>query len=264
MKKSSIFCALSIALTICSPSFSMSLVEQVQQRNKLRVCIWPDYYAISYQSPRTGKLNGIDIDMAKAFAKHLSVELEFIDSSFAKLQRNITKGHCDIAMHGVAIRNNRKAYMDFSKPYLRSDIYGISMKSNPQIRTWQDIDQQGVIAVVQKETYMEPVMRQALKKAQLLVVNNFKAREQAVQSGRADVFMTDFPYAQRMVSLTKWARLLKPDQPFSSTDYAYAVAKGDSKWLAEVNLFLSNAKSDGSLQALAAKYKLSPIVLLQP
>jgi len=28
----------------------------------LPVCIWPDYYTTSYRTPRTGTLQGIDID----------------------------------------------------------------------------------------------------------------------------------------------------------------------------------------------------------
>jgi ABC-type amino acid transport substrate-binding protein len=255
------YCAFSLFIGVTTPVFSASLVEKVAQRESLNVCIWPGYYAISYRAPRTEVLTGIDVDMARLFAKWLLVELNFVDSSFAKLQQNITNGNCDIAMHGVAIRENRKAYMDFSAPHLRSGIYGISMQSNQQIRTWDDIDLEGVIAVVQKKTFMEPVMRTTLKRAQLLVVDSFKAREQAVQSGRADVFMTDFPYGKRMISLTKWARLLSPKQPFSTTEYAYAVPKGDKRWLAKVNAFLSEKKADGTLLALAEKYQLTPIVV---
>ncbi|MEH6446975.1 MAG: ABC transporter substrate-binding protein [Oceanospirillaceae bacterium] len=255
------YCAFSLFIGLTTPVFSASIIEKVMQREALNVCIWPGYYAISYRPPRTSVLNGIDVDMARLFAKWLSVKLNFVDSSFAKLQQNITNGKCDIAMHGVAIRESRKAYMNFSAPHLRSSIYGISMQSNQQIRTWDDIDQEGVIAVVQKKTFMEPVMRATLKHAQLLVVDSFKAREQAVQSGRADVFMTDFPYGKRMTSLTKWARLLSPKQPFASTEYAYAVPKGDLRWLAKVNSFLREKKADGTLLALAEKYQLTPIVV---
>ncbi len=238
-----------------------SISEQVSLRNSINVCIWPDYYAISYRTPRTGVLTGIDIEMAKAFAKWLNVKLNYVESSFAKLQQNMTNGQCDIAMHGVAIRESRKAFMDFSIPYLRSGIYGISTQSNTEILNWDDIDQEGVIAVVQKETFMEPVMRNSLKHAELLVVDSFKAREQAVQSGRADVFMTDYPYGKRMISLTKWAKLLTPPKPFSSTDYAYTVPKNDPQWLAKVNQFVSESKANGTLTKLAELYQLSPILI---
>jgi ABC-type amino acid transport substrate-binding protein len=255
-------CSVFLLFTTSLPVFAQSVSERISQRNNINVCIWPDYYAISYRTPRTGVLTGIDIDMAKTLAKWLNVKLTYVESSFAKLHQNMTNGQCDIAMHGVAIRENRKAFMDFSAPYLRSGIYGISSQSNTQIQHWDDIDQEGVIAVVQKKTFMEPVMRNSLKHAQLLVVDSFKAREQAVQNGSADVFMTDYPYGKRMITLTKWAKLLTPVMPYASTEYAYAVPKNNPDWLAKVNQFVSESKANGTLKALAEQHQLLPIIVL--
>ncbi|MCW9033428.1 MAG: ABC transporter substrate-binding protein [Rhodospirillales bacterium] len=237
-----------------------SRLEAVKASGEVKVCIWPGYFAISYENPRTSKLEGIDIDMSKEFAKSLGVKLAYVKSSFAKLIENMTNGACDIAMHGVAVRKDRKEHMDFSDNHLVSGIYAVSMKANLAIKKWDDIDQEGNVVVVQKGTYMEPVMKDYLKKAELSVVNSFKAREQEVQSGRADVFMTDFPYGRRMVSLTNWAHLLEPPTPLSPTPYAYAVPKGDAQWLAVVNAFVKAVKADGRLASSGARHGLTPIV----
>ncbi len=237
-----------------------SRVETVKARGEVKVCIWPGYFAISYRNPRTKELEGIDIDMAREFAKFLGVKLTFVDSSFGKLKDNMTNGACDISMHGVGVREDRKPYMDFSEPHLISGIYAVSMKSNTAIQKWDDIDQEGNVVVVQKGTYMEPVMRDYLKKAELSVVDSFKAREQEVESGRADVFMTDYPYGRRMASLTNWALLLEPKETLAPTPYAYAVPKNDPQWLALVNKFLATVKADGRLTAAAKKNGLLPIV----
>jgi len=235
-------------------------LEKIKKNNELRVCIWPGYFAISYRNPRTGELEGIDIDMAHEFAKYLNVNLKFVDSSFGKIKENMTNDACDISMHAVGVREDRKPFMDFSEPHLISGIYAVSMKSNPTIKHWEDIDQDGHIVVVQKGTYMEPVMRDYLKKAELSVVDSFKAREQEVEAGRADVFMTDFPYGRRMASLTTWAHLMEPEKTLAPTPYTYAVPKGEPAWLAKVNEFLQAVKKDGRLAASAKKHGLSPIV----
>lgn len=79
----------------------------------------------------------------------------------------------------------------FTRPYLRSDIYGITLSSQRRIQRWEDIDRPGVVVAVQAGTYMEPVMAGSLKAARLLVVKPPMTREQELESGRADVFMTD-------------------------------------------------------------------------
>lgn len=118
--------------------------------------------------------------MAHALASHLNVDLEFIDSSFAELAINITEDRCDIAMRRVGIRDDRKPCMDFTQPHLRSGIYAVARTNNQQFQQWNDIDQLGNIVVVQKGTYMEPVMKDKLQQAELSVVDTFMGREQEV------------------------------------------------------------------------------------
>jgi cyclohexadienyl dehydratase len=88
------------------------------------------------------------------------------------------------------------------------------------------------------------------------------AREQEVQSGRADVFMTDFPYSQPHASPTaEWARLVSPPTTYHITPYAYAMKPGDDAWYARIERFMSDVKRDGRLMAAAARNKLEPIVV---
>lgn len=235
-------------------------LERIRDSGILRVCIWPGYFAISYRNPRSGDLEGVDIDMAHAFAGDLGVNVQFVDSSFAALKQNMTSDACDISMHAVGVRPDRAETMDFSEPHLISGIYAVAPVLHPTIQTWADIDQPGNVVVVQKGTYMEPVMRETLRQAEVKVVETFKAREQEVQAGRGDVFMTDYPYGQRMIRLSDWAKLLEPPEPLAPTPYAYAVPKGEPSWLARVNAFVRDAKADGRLKAFAETHGLTPIV----
>lgn len=243
-----------------TPTLAADRLATIQARGEVRVCIWPDYYSITFRNPRTGVLEGLDIDMAHAFADDLGVDLTLVDSSFADLIPAMTEDRCDIAMHAVGVRPERAEYMAFSEPYLTSGIYGVSDRNIPAVSTWQDIDKPGRIVVVQKGTYMEPEMRQRLQHATLMVVDQFKAREDAVESGRADVFMTDYPYGRRMVDLTDWGHLLEPPEPVAPTDYAYAVPRGEADWLARVNTFVKAIKADGRLAASAERHGLVPIL----
>lgn len=235
--------------------------DKVIAAGEIRVCIWPDYFAISYRNPRTQQLEGIDIDMAHELARSMGVKLTFVESSFSKLVSNLQNNACDIAMHGIGVRDSRKAFMEFSAPYLASGIYAVGTKDNTAVTRWSDIDREGVVAVVQKGTYMEPVIKQTFQHASVSVVDSFKAREQEVLSGRADVFMTDYPYGKRMTALTQWAVLFAPQAPLAKTFYAYAVPKGEMDWLKEVDDFLVTMKKTNKLYQSAEKNGLSEIVV---
>lgn len=238
-----------------------SHLERILAANELRVCIWTDYYGISYRNPRTLELSGIDIDLANELAGDMGVRLRFEESSFATLVDDLSQDRCDIAMFAIGITPARSQKLRFTRPYLASDIYAISSRSNRRVRNWADIDQPGVVVAVAKGTYHETVMREKLRHARLLVTATPHGREQEVESGRADVFMTDYPFSRRMLETTEWTRLIAPPAVYHLTPYAYAVRPGDEAWHARVDSFVAAIKRDGRLLAAARRHKLDSIAV---
>ena len=236
------------------------VLDRVRNSGMLKVCIWPDYYGITWRNPRTQQLTGIDIELSAELARDMKLKLEYVESSFPKLIEDLTTDRCDIAMHAVAVLPARAEKLKFSQPYLQSDIYGITTRSH-RIKTFEDIDQPGVQVAVQAGTFMEPVMAGALKQARLVVVKPPQTREQELEAGRVDVFMTDFPYSRRLLDNADWARLIAPPQPFHQVPYAYALKPGDDDWLRQVDDFVAEIKRDGRLEAAARRHGLGEIVV---
>lgn len=253
--------ALLTAMLAPASNAETSRLERILAEKKARVCIWPDYYGISYRNPKTLTLSGIDIDMAEALGKDLGVSIEFVESSFARLIADITEERCDVAMFAIGINPQRLEKLRFTQPHLASDIYAITTRSNRRIQNWEDIDRPGSVVAVAKGTLHEPIMKQKLKSAELRLLDTPHAREQEVESGRADVFMTDFPYSRRMLETTDWARLIKPTGTYHVTPYAYAMKPGDDAWHARLESFVAATKKDGRLLAAAKRHKLDPIVV---
>ncbi len=236
-------------------------LARIRARGELAVCMWPDYFAISYRNPRNSELEGIDIDMARALAARLGVNLRFVETNFAAFIERIEKADCDIAMMAVGELPARAERVAFSKPYMASPVYGVTTRDNQRIGRFEDIDRPGNTVAVAAGTLMEPLMRETLRQAELLVVRPPNTREAELQAGRADVFMSDYPYTRRMVLMHDWARIVEPPTRFGETLYAYALPKGDNIWLAEVNAFLNAARTDGSLARAATRHGLTPIML---
>ena len=250
---------LSLIATQAPAMAQESTLDRVTTNKTLRVCIWPDYFGISYRDPKTQQLSGIDIDMANSLGRSLGVKVEFIDSSFAKLIPDVTENRCDIAMFAIGLTPSRMEKLRFTKPHLASDIYAITTKSNRRIKSWSDIDKSGVFVAVAKGTLHEPVMKEKLKQGTLKVFDTPHARELEVESGRADVFMTDFPYSRRMLKTTDWARVITPETNYHITPYGYAMLPGDDRWHARVESFVAETKRNGELKTSAERHGLLPI-----
>jgi ABC-type amino acid transport substrate-binding protein len=256
-------CAFYIAVAGTTQALAVERLSRIQSDKTLRVCVWPDYYGISFRNPKTLQLAGIDIDNAREFAKDLGVGVQFVDSSFARLIDDVSNDRCDIAMFAIGITPARQEKLRFTSPHLVSDIYAITTKTNRRIQYWADLDKAGSVVAVAKGTLHENVMKEKLKFAELRVLESSHAREQEVHSGRADVFMTDFPFSRRMLDNSDWARLVAPPSTYHLTPYAWAMRPGDDRFHARVESLLREIKSDGRLLNSAKRHGLEPIVSLQ-
>ena len=253
--------ALFFSLTCVYTSLHADALASILERKTLRVCIWPEYYGISYIEPRTQELVGIDVDLAKELAKELGVGIEFKESSFASLITDIKTRKCDIAMFAIGRTPQRLEHLSLTSAHLASDIYAITTKNNRRIQSWDDIDQEGVIVAVAKGTYHVAIMQDRLKRAKLVILDSLHAREHEVEAGRADVFMSDYPFGMRMVAQREWAKLIVPSTPFHITPYGWAIAQNEPSLSAKVEAFITAIKQDGRLLNAAKKHHLEPIVI---
>ena len=252
--------ALCALLADAAPLAVSTRLQRIESSQTLRVCIWPDYHSISYRNPRSLELSGIDIDNARQLAAALRAQVQFVDSSFSRLFDDLSQDRCDIAMFAVGITPQRQEKLRFTQPHLVSDVYAITTQTNSRIRSWADIDRPGTVVVVAQGTLHEPLMRARLQAAELRVVDSPAAREQEVRAGRADVFMTDYPFSRRMLAQNDWARLVAPPSTFHLTHYAWAMMPGDDAFHARVDQELVAMKADGRLRANAQRHGLASIV----
>jgi len=255
---------LALCATVLAPAISAaapSQLDKVRASKRLRVCIWPDYYGLSFRNPKSGTLSGLETDMAQAFARELGVELQFVDTNFSRFIDDLDADRCDIAMMGVAVTPQRAERLAFSRPYLRGDVYAVTTRYNTRVRSWQDIDRAGTRVAVAAGTYHEPLMRERLQQAELVVIASPQTREAELEAGRVDVFMSDFPFTRKMRDNHDWVRVFAPPAPYFMVNSAYAVKRGDSAWLQRVDAFVAAIRADGRLLAAAQRYGLEPMLI---
>jgi polar amino acid transport system substrate-binding protein len=242
---------------------SESILNEIKINNKIKVCVWPEYYGISFLDQRTQQFSGIDSDLAQELAKDLKVNLEFVPSSFVTLIDDINNNVCNIAMFAIGNTAQRREKIRFTTAHLSSDVYAITTKNNKRIQNWDDLDKKGNIIAVAKGTYHEAIMKEKLKNAELLILDKMHQREEEVQAGRADAFMTDYPFAKRMLAKTDWAKLIEPKSTYFKTDYSWAMKYKDDEFYNRVEEFIKDIKEDGRLLSIAKKNALEPIVKLK-
>src|SRR5918996_3917598 len=140
------------------------------------------HWAVKDQA--TGELRGVAVDIARALAKRIGVELVIVEyPSPPSVLDGLKTGAWDIGF--LAIDPSRAALVDFSPPYLQIDATYLVQGASP-IHNVSDADQPGVRIAVTHKSVEEIVLRQMLKRAELKSVDTIPAGLGRVAAGGAD------------------------------------------------------------------------------
>lgn len=139
------------------------LLTKIKDSGKLVVGTasgYPPYEFVDITSADQAVI-GVDMELAKAIAEELGVELEIQDMTFSSLLAAIPAGKIDMAIAGVAPTDERKETMDFSDSYLFSDQVVIINKTDAdKFKTLDDL--KGVPLAAEKSTTQEKLVQELL------------------------------------------------------------------------------------------------------
>lgn len=224
-----------------------SALDAVPRRGVLRVCTTGDYLPFSYRDPKTGSYRGVDIDMARDLAKSLDTRPRYVATTWARLVGDLSAGRCDIAMGGVSVTLPRARSVYFSAP-TRTDGKTplVRCKDKDRYATLRQIDRPGTRVVVNPGGTNEEFARSHLKHATLTVHRDNTTIFDEILAGRADVMMTDASETRYQARIHPELCSLHPDKPFTFSEKAYALPRGDNEFKAYVDQWVHLATHDGT------------------
>jgi polar amino acid transport system substrate-binding protein len=178
----------------------VSAIERIQQKGELRVGIppynTPPYY---YKNKGEDSLAGYDIEVARALAKRLGVDIVFDrqSSSFDDLVRRAGRGEVDLAIGKLGTTYPRlynaypHEYMRFHQALLihRRVLSQIGRDSDP--RLGEKLKRASLrIGAIHQSAY-DTYAKDVFPKAEIVAVKNWDAAKEALFSGRVDAIYRD-------------------------------------------------------------------------
>ena len=108
---------MALSLTACGGSNKdQTDMEAVKERGKLVVGM-TDYAPMDFKAEGSDEWIGFDADMAKAFAKELGIEVEFVEIEWDNKIMELDSGAIDCVWNGMTLSDEVKAGMDCSNAY---------------------------------------------------------------------------------------------------------------------------------------------------
>ena len=225
--------------------------EKVLQRGKVIVGVRYDIPLYGFQSPKTGAVEGFEIDMAKELARAL-----FGDPSKVEFRQVVSRtripmlqeGVIDVVIANLTQTRKRMDEIDFTDMYNLSGQQALVPEASP-IRTPSDLGT-ATIAVAKGGTAAQ-TMREMFPQAKLLLLDSHGDSFQALVSRRATAFVADDTTLQGMQEQLKGFRVV-PDR-LTFEPHAMGVAKGKPEFIAFLNSFIRDFKASGKWKELYRK-----------
>ncbi len=117
-------------------------LETIQKNGKIVVGMNAEFAPYEFHAIVDGKnvVSGFDVELAKAIADDLGVELEIKEMDFDPLITSLKSGQCDVVISGIATTEKRQQEVDFSIPYYTGKNVLIMNKDNTEgMDTMEDL-----------------------------------------------------------------------------------------------------------------------------
>ena len=238
--------------TLSQPKFSpdmkaKELLETIQSNGKLVIALEGAWQPWSFHD-ESDTLVGYDVEVSRAIAEKLGLELQIDDMDFDAALLSVQQGKADIVMAGVTVTDERKAVMDFSDSYA-TGIQSIIVPEGSDIATPDDLA--GKKIGTQRGTTGYIYCSDDFGDDAVVAYDNGLTAVQALNNGQVDAVVIDNAPAKEFVAANPGLKIL--DTSYAEEDYAIGMAKGSSLEAA-VNAALEELKADGTLQAIVDKY----------
>ena len=218
-------------------------IAAIKKNGKLVVGTASGYYPFEMVDKKN-ELVGFDVDIAKAIAKEMGVQVEFQNYAFSGLIPALQSSKIDLVIAGMTITDKRKEVVDFSDTYFLSGQALLVNKSVPNVKKPEDLDKKEYVIAVSMGTTADQTASRIFKNATVKKFEGSALAGLELLNGKAQAVVHEPPWVaiyQRMNPDKTYAIL----EPFTTEDLGIAVPKGNPELVTWLNGFLKKYKESG-------------------
>jgi polar amino acid transport system substrate-binding protein len=209
---------------------------------------------------KSGAAIGWEYDAMADIAKRLNITVTYENISWDAMIPAVSEGQFDLGMTGITIKPERAEAVDFSDPYMRSEMLMIVRADETRFT-----DAASFAAIPDLLISAQPgtspfytavynILDGNEENARIIKFETFGAGLEALKSGDVDLTLSDSTAANGYVGASG-GTLKIIGEPLASEDFGFIFPKG-SDLVAPFNAAIAAMKADGTLEALNKKWFL--------
>ncbi|MBR6682514.1 MAG: transporter substrate-binding domain-containing protein [Clostridia bacterium] len=250
-------------LASCGTAADKQSVDAIKKNGKLVVYTNAEFAPFEYLAD--GKAVGVDMDISKAIADELGVELVIENVKFDTIISSVQSGKASMGAAGITVTDERKESVDFSISYTTSTQYVIL----PKDATFNNInDLSGMKIGVQLGTTGDFIISDEVNGykdddgkdvkgvlqdtgAEVITYNNANLAAEALKSGKIQAVVIDKLPAELIAKNSgdtlQAVKLVYEDGSDTAESYAICVAKDNKSLLEVVDKVIQKLLDEGKI-----------------
>ena len=217
------------------------------------------YPPLQFVDPKTGEAIGWEYDAMAEIAKRLNFTLGIANMSWDAMIPAVSEGQSDIGMTGITIRDDRKEKVDFSDPYMHSEMRHAGPRRRGPLHRRRELRRRhrrprsAPRPAPRPSTSPSTTCSTATRPTRGSSSSRPSApRSRRMRAGDVDLVLTDSTGGEGYVNAN-------PDvfkiigEPLGAEDFGFIFPKG-SDLVAPVNAAIAELKADGTIDALNQKW----------
>lgn len=214
---------------------------------------YPPYEFVS--TADNNQIVGIDIELGKAIAEKLGVELKVTDMAFGELISALVTKKCDIAIAGMPETPERAKAIDFSDVYVNdAQTIFIRKEDTDKFKTLADFD--GLSIGVEKGSSCEEVANKEMTKSTIVSLAKVPDLFLELKNGKIDGIILPSVVGKQYVISDETLGQVADTVQFTDKDKPCqaAVNKGNEEFLKLVNDVIAENQQNGNFDKWIDKY----------
>ena len=212
------------------------------------------YPPLQFVDPASGKAIGWEYDAMAEIAKRLNITVSYENTSWDAMIPAVSEGQYDMGMTGITIREDRAQVVDFSDPYMRSEMVMLVRGDEERFTDAASFaENPDLLMAAQPGTTpfyvgVYEVLDGNEANPRIKLFETFGAGVQALKTGDVDLVLTDGTAGNGYVAASDGGLKIVGDK-LGTEDFGFIFPKG-SDLVEPMNAAIAAMKADGTLDAL--------------
>ena len=212
------------------------------------------------QFVKDGTAVGWEYDAMAEIAKRLNMTITYENTSWDAMIPAVSEGQYDIGMTGITIRDDRKEVVDFSDPYMTSEMVMLVRGDEERFTDAASFaaDPDLLMGAQPGTTPFYVGVYEVLDgdeaNPRIQTMETFGATVQALRAGDVDLVLTDGTAGAGYVAASDGALKIVGEK-LGTEDFGFIFPKG-SDLVGPINLAIADMKADGTIDALNTEWFL--------